>query len=106
MKKLLLLALVAGLFATPAFAKGNKGAKADKTPEGQFAKLDANSDGKVTLDEYKASPEAVKLAAKKPEAVEKAFKKIDADGDGNVTLAEFKSDLEAKAAKKAAKAKK
>lgn len=55
--------------------------------EAMFKKLDANSDGSVSLDEFKASPRGKKDPAK----AEAAFKKIDANADGNISLDEFKA---------------
>jgi len=54
-------------------------------PEKAFAKLDANSDGSITKEEWMASPQAKKDAAK----AEKAFGGKDKDADGKVTKAEF-----------------
>jgi len=50
-----------------------------------FKRLDKNSDGKVTLEEFKAFP-----ALKNKEAAAKAFKAADADSDKKLTLAEFR----------------
>lgn len=57
------------------------------TPEERFKKLDTNSDGALSLEEWKASPMAQRDATK----AEAAYKKVDADGDGKVTLEEFKA---------------
>lgn len=66
-------------------------AKPDKpkhpTPEAMFKKLDANSDGSLTLEEFKASPKAQKDPAK----AEEKYKKMDKNSDGSVTLEEFKA---------------
>lgn len=56
-------------------------------PEKVFKKLDANSDGAVSLDEFKAGPRA----QKDPEKAAEIFKKIDADSNGSISLEEFKS---------------
>jgi hypothetical protein len=80
-------------FATAADAEkkaGDKPAagaekKAAPTAEERFKKLDANSDGKVSLDEMKNSPAGKKDAAK----AEEMFKKKDKDSDGNLSAAEF-----------------
>ena len=64
-----------------------KGGKNPPDPEKIFKKLDANSDGSLSLDEFKASPRGQKDPAK----AEAAFKKLDADGSGGVSLEEFKA---------------
>lgn len=56
-------------------------------PEEMFGRLDANSDGAVTLEEFKAGPRA----KKDPERAQEIFGKIDADGNGTVSLDEFKA---------------
>lgn len=52
-----------------------------------FAKLDADSDGNITLEEFKAAP---RPQGNGPQA-EEIFVKIDADSDGNITFEEFKA---------------
>ena len=64
-----------------------KGGRPHANPEEAFKKLDANSDGEITLDEFKAGPRG----QKDPARAEAAYKKIDKDGDGKVTLEEFKA---------------
>jgi hypothetical protein len=47
----------------------------------RFAKIDLNSDGRIDLEEHRASDEA-------------EFRRIDANGDGKVTLAEYAAWLQ------------
>lgn len=66
-------------------------AKADakapkKSPEERFAKLDANSDGKLSLDEFIGKRKDDKKAM-----AEKQFKKKDKDRDGFLSVEEFKA---------------
>jgi phage terminase small subunit len=96
MKSLLLSLLLTPAIAmaadTAAPKKPGKGGDKRPTPEEAFKKLDANADGTVSLEEFKASPRGKKDATK----AEEAFKKMDKDSDGKLTLDEFK----ARAAKK------
>ena len=66
---------------------GGPGKNPRPAPEQIFAKLDADSDGNVTLEEFKKGPRAQKNEAK----AEEIFAVIDADSDGNVTIEEFKA---------------
>lgn len=52
-----------------------------------FKKLDADSSGTVSLEEFKAGPRA----KEHPEKAEEIFKKIDADSSGGITFEEFKA---------------
>ncbi len=61
----------------------DRGAMAEKI----FKKLDADSSGTVSLEEFKAGPRA----KENPEKAEEIFKKIDADSSGGITFEEFKS---------------
>lgn len=54
-------------------------------PAKAFAKLDTNSDGSVSKEEFLASPQAKKDAAK----AEASFAKKDKDSDGKLTKEEF-----------------
>jgi Ca2+-binding EF-hand superfamily protein len=53
-----------------------------------FARKDANSDGALTFEEFKAG-----MKDKALDNADKRFKKIDTDGDGKLTLDEFKAGL-------------
>ena len=66
-------------------AEGDAPKKAKMDPEKVFAKLDANSDGSITKEEWAASPQAKKDAAK----AEKAFTGKDKDKDGKLSKEEF-----------------
>ena len=85
------LALAASISFAQEGPKGPKGPGGPKGPrpnlEEIFKKLDADSSGSVSLDEFKAAPRA----QKNPERAEGVFKKIDEDSDGALTLEEFKS---------------
>lgn len=61
--------------------------KAKRTPEETLAKLDKNSDGAVSKDEFMAS----KMAQKNPEKAAKRFTKMDADANGSLNLDELKA---------------
>lgn len=89
MKTLMLSLLLVPVLAIAADdAKPKKPAKGDRpNPEEAFKKLDANADGSVSLDEFKAGPRGKKDPAK----AEEAYKKLDKDSDGKLTLDEFKT---------------
>lgn len=77
--------------ASFAFAqeKAPKGPKSGKrpAPEKIFTKLDADSDGAITLAEFQES----RMGKKNPERAAKGYARMDADSDGKVTLEEFKA---------------
>lgn len=78
--------LAIGAVLLPAVASAEPKKAAD--PQKIFSRKDTNSDGSLTLDEYKAGM--------KPEQAEKAdkrFKKSDTDGDGKLSFDEFKAGL-------------
>jgi Ca2+-binding EF-hand superfamily protein len=64
-------------------------------PEAAFKKMDTNSDGKLTLDEFKGKKKDEALAN-----AEKIFKAKDKDNDGFLTLEEFKAPVKKDGAKK------
>ena len=57
-----------------------------------FKKLDKDSDGKVTLEEFKESPMAKRDGAKP----EEMFSKRDKNGDKSLSLEEFSAPREKK----------
>jgi len=83
MKKFLALLVVAGC-CTPGILSAQEKKKPD--PEAQFAKMDTNSDKKLSLDEFKG-----KRTGDKAAKAEEQFKKMDKDSDGSLTLEEFKA---------------
>lgn len=57
-------------------------------PQKAFSRKDANSDGFLTLDEFKSG-----MKDKQLENADKRFKKVDTDADGKVSLDEFKAGM-------------
>jgi Ca2+-binding EF-hand superfamily protein len=57
-------------------------------PQKLFARKDANSDGFLSLEEYKTG-----MKDKQLEKADKRFKKIDSNGDGKVSFDEFKAGM-------------
>lgn len=64
---------------------GKPGEGKRPNPEEMFKKLDANADGSVSKDEFKAAP----FAQKEPEKADKMFAFKDTDKDGKLTKEEF-----------------
>ncbi|MEO8350891.1 MAG: EF-hand domain-containing protein [Chthoniobacteraceae bacterium] len=56
-----------------------------RDPAKAFAKLDTNSDGKLSMDEFKESP----MAKKNPDRAEASFKRRDKNSDGSLSAEEF-----------------
>ena len=82
------LSLAADPPAAPKDAPAGAGEKHQRpSPEEAFKKMDANSDGFLTLEEFKTGH----LGQKDPAKAEEVFKKMDKDGDGKVSLEEFKT---------------
>ena len=85
----LALALAFALLAVPGIdvvAHAAPGKAPD--PQKVFSRKDANSDGSLTLDEYKTG-----MKDKQLEKADKRFKKIDTNGDGKVSFDEFKAGM-------------
>lgn len=88
MKPILLSLLAVPFFAVAVQAEDAKPAKPDKPkpdPVAAYKKLDANANGKLTLEEFKAAPRW----KKEPEKAEGMFKKRDKDSSGDISLEEF-----------------
>ena len=101
MKKLvtIMAALAVSIsFATAADAEKKEGK--NHHSEEMFKKLDTNSDGFLSLEEFKAGPAGKKDAAK----VEEMFKKRDTNNDGKLSLEEFMAGHKEKKAEEAAPA--
>ncbi len=93
-----LLALI-GLSSSISFAADEKkpaGERGKRDPEQIMKHLDTNSDGKVSLDEWKAGPRAQQDPAKAAER----FGKIDSNSDGSITLEELKAGFASRGDKK------
>jgi hypothetical protein len=88
MKPILLSLLAVPFLAVSVQAEDAKPAKPDKPkqdPAAAYKKLDANADGKLTLEEFKAGPRW----KKEPEKADGVFKKRDKDSSGDISLEEF-----------------
>ncbi len=101
---LTVVAADAGAKEAPAAKKIKKAKKPKKVknPAARFAKLDADSDDKISLKEMLSAVAGDETKAKRTEA---KFKKIDKDGDGFVDLSEFAPLKPAKKPKKVKKPK-
>lgn len=86
-----IMAITAALSFGQDAPKGPKGPKGPggqrPSPEKVFARLDADGDGEVTLEEFKANPRA----QRNPERAGEIFSKMDLDSSGGVSFEEFKS---------------
>jgi len=82
-KTLGLLAITAAL----SFGEGAPKEKGKKDPDKMFKKLDSDSSGSISLEEFKQSPPA----QKNPDKAEAIYAKMDADGKDGVSLEEFKA---------------
>jgi len=87
MKKILALALVAGMFM-PLITGAQE--KKGRSPEDQFKALDTNSDNKLSKEEFVAR---VKDDADKKGKMEMRFSRMDSNNDGFLSLEEFKAGM-------------
>jgi Ca2+-binding EF-hand superfamily protein len=62
----------------------DKAQQPKRTPEEQFKRMDANNDGKLTVQEFVGKREG-----EKAEKAKDQFKRLDKNNDGAVTLEEF-----------------
>ncbi|MFT5823041.1 MAG: Ca2+-binding EF-hand superfamily protein [Crocinitomix sp.] len=58
-----------------------------KSTEEMFKQMDRDSDGNVSVDEYKQS----KIGIRQGDEAESKFMEIDSNNDGTISLVEFKS---------------
>ena len=83
MKKTTTLAtVVAVTLMGSALCQAQDAPKKAPNPQQKFEKLDADNNGSVSLEEFKAN-------AKNPDAADKKFAKLDADKNGALSLEEF-----------------
>src|SRR5262245_27919851 len=85
MKKILALALIAGMFM-PLVGTGAQ-EKKGKTPEERFKAMDTNNDGKLSKEEFVAR---FKDDAEKKGKAEMQFGRIDKNNDGFLSLDEYR----------------
>jgi Ca2+-binding EF-hand superfamily protein len=84
MKKILTLALVAGMFM-PLLTGAQE--KKGKSPDERFKALDTNNDGKLSKEEFVAQ---YKDDAEKKGKAEMRFPRMDTNNDGFLSLEEYK----------------
>lgn len=81
-----------------AFAqKGEKGQGKRPDPAKVFSRKDADGDGKLSLDEFKAGMPEKALAK-----ADNRFKKLDTNGDGSLSLEEFEAGMKDRPKKESA----
>lgn len=79
-------------FAEDAPAAPAAGEKPKRDMDAMFKKLDADGNGSISLDEFKAGG----MGKKDPAKAEEFFKKKDKDANGSLSLEEFKTPGHAK----------
>ena len=84
--RLLSIVLCAGFALAPLTVSAAPDKQLD--PEKIFKRKDANSDGSLSLEEYKSGMKDRQL-----ENAEKRFKKIDTNSDGKLSFEEFKAGM-------------
>src|SRR5262245_6655477 len=89
------LAVLGWSLASRSVAEAGKGKKKKGDVEAQFKKLDTNSDGKLTKEEFaKVSELGKKNQAGKPKKIDALFSRLDTNSDGFLSLEEFKKMAE------------
>jgi Ca2+-binding EF-hand superfamily protein len=90
--KLIAAVAFAMIFCAPTMAQDKKGNR--PSAEETFKKMDADSNGKVTKEEYnkylKADERMSKRLEQDPEFGNKQFDRMDGNKDGSVSLEEYK----------------
>ena len=81
------LIITAGVIATILISQPALAKKDNKPTEASFNKIDKNSDGHLSLEEF--SNRGKKVSAKKSKKAQKKFKKTDTNKDEQISLAEF-----------------
>jgi hypothetical protein len=85
-QSLAIMALAASFSFAEEAPKGPEKGKRPN-PEKLFKKLDADSSGSLSLEEFKASP----MGKRNPDKAEQIFNKMDKDSADGVSLEEFKA---------------
>ena len=89
--RMLMTAILFGTMLSMTVSPSMAADKPKPTPEESFKKLDKNSDGKLSLEEFTG-----KRTGEKADAAKKAFARMDKNSDGSVDLEEFKARGKAK----------